>query len=51
MGWSIGLKYTQGFSQLVPSIITLGSMAGSLIFLSLALRHLPIGVAYAVWTG
>lgn len=51
MGWAIGLKYTQGFSQLVPSIVTLASMAASLVFLSLALRHLPIGIAYAVWTG
>ena len=45
--WAIGLKYTEGFSRLLPSILTLASMAGSII----ALRTLPIGTAYAVWTG
>ena len=49
--WAIGLKYTQGFSRLLPSILTLASMAGSIILLGMALRTLPIGTAYAVWTG
>lgn len=51
MGWAIGLKYTHGFSNLVPSILTLISMAASFLFLSLALRDLPISMAYAIWTG
>lgn len=51
MGFAISLKYTHGFSQLIPSIATLACMIGSLFFLSLALRHLPIGIAYAIWTG
>jgi quaternary ammonium compound-resistance protein SugE len=49
--WAIGLKYTEGFSRLLPSILTLASMAGSVILLGMALRTLPIGTAYAVWTG
>jgi quaternary ammonium compound-resistance protein SugE len=49
--WAIGLKYTEGFSRLVPSILTLAAMAGSIILLGLALKTLPIGTAYAVWTG
>ena len=48
---AIGLKYTEGFTRLVPSILTLGAMAGSIILLGLALKSLPIGTAYAVWTG
>ncbi|MFI5015619.1 MAG: quaternary ammonium compound efflux SMR transporter SugE [Hyphomicrobiales bacterium] len=51
VGWAIGLKYTQGFSRLAPSVLTLASMLLSLGLLSLALRTLPIGTAYAVWTG
>lgn len=51
MGWAVGLKYTHGFSNLVPSILTLISMAASFLFLSLALRALPISMAYAIWTG
>ena len=51
MGWAVGLKYTHGFSNLVPSILTLISMAASFLFLSLALRDLPISMAYAIWTG
>lgn len=51
MGWAVGLKYTHGFSRLMPSIFTLVAMAGSFIFLSLALRQLPISMAYAIWTG
>ena len=51
ISWAIGLKYTEGFTKLVPSILTLGAMAGSIILLGLALKSLPIGTAYAVWTG
>ncbi|BAC49309.1 molecular chaperone [Bradyrhizobium diazoefficiens USDA 110] len=49
--WAIGLKYTEGFTRLVPSVITLAAMAGSVILLGLALKSLPVGTAYAVWTG
>jgi quaternary ammonium compound-resistance protein SugE len=49
--WAIGLKYTQGFSRLWPSLGTLAAMAASFVFLSRALQALPVGTAYAVWTG
>lgn len=49
--WAVGLKYTAGFTRLLPSAITLAAMAGSVILLGLALRALPLGTAYAVWTG
>jgi quaternary ammonium compound-resistance protein SugE len=49
--WAIGLKYTDGFSKLAPSAVTLAAMAASLYFLSLALRSIPVGTGYAVWTG
>jgi quaternary ammonium compound-resistance protein SugE len=51
IGWAIGLKYTEEFSRLVPSLLTLTAMAGSVILLGVALKTLPIGTAYAVWTG
>ena len=51
IGWAIGLKYTEGFTRLVPSVLTLASMAASMALLGLALKTLPIGTAYAVWTG
>jgi quaternary ammonium compound-resistance protein SugE len=51
VAWAIGLKYTQEFSRLVPSLLTLASMAASIALLGLALKSLPIGTAYAVWTG
>ena len=51
VGWAIGLKYTEGFTRLVPSVLTLLSMLGSILLLGLALKTLPIGTAYAVWTG
>jgi quaternary ammonium compound-resistance protein SugE len=51
IGWAIGLKYTEGFSRLVPSVLTLVCMAGSIILLGLAVKTLPIGTAYAIWTG
>lgn len=51
IGWAIGLKYTDGFSKLWPSLWTLASMIVSLVFLEYALRTLPVGTAYAVWVG
>ncbi|SFU51671.1 quaternary ammonium compound efflux SMR transporter SugE [Pseudoduganella namucuonensis] len=51
IGWAVGLKYTEGFTRLLPSVATLGAMAGSVGLLGLALRELPLGTAYAVWTG
>ena len=50
-GWAIGLKYTEGFSRLWPSLLTLAAMVVSFVFLSLALKTLPVGTGYAVWTG
>ena len=49
--WAIGLKYTEGFSKPIPSIITIAAMAISFWLLSIAMRTLPIGTAYAIWTG
>ena len=51
IGWAIGLKYTNGFTRLVPTLLTVASMAVSLGLLGLALKTLPVGTAYAVWTG
>ena len=51
VGWAIGLKYTEGFSRLFPSLLTVSAMALSLALLGLALKSLPVGTAYAVWTG
>jgi quaternary ammonium compound-resistance protein SugE len=51
VGWAIGLKYTEGFTRLVPSVLTVGAMTLSIVLLGLALRALPVGTAYAVWTG
>ena len=51
VAWAVGLKYTAGFTKLVPSVLTLTAMAGSVGLLGLALRDLPLGTAYAVWTG
>ena len=51
VGWAVGLKYTEGFTRPLPTILTLVSMAASLGLLGLALRSLPLGTAYAVWTG
>ena len=51
IAWAIGLKYTEGWSRLWPSLITAVLMVASFYFLSLAVRTLPIGTAYAVWTG
>jgi quaternary ammonium compound-resistance protein SugE len=49
--WAVGLKYTEGFTKLVPTVLTLTAMAGSVGLLGLALRTLPLGTAYAIWTG
>jgi quaternary ammonium compound-resistance protein SugE len=49
--WAVGLKYTEGFTRLWPSLITAAGMVISLYLLSIALKQLPIGTAYAVWTG
>ncbi|MEQ1801118.1 MAG: quaternary ammonium compound efflux SMR transporter SugE [Gammaproteobacteria bacterium] len=51
IGWAIGLKYTDGFTRWLPSSLTIVAMAGSMWLLALALRSIPIGTAYAVWTG
>ncbi|HET8609037.1 MAG TPA: quaternary ammonium compound efflux SMR transporter SugE [Burkholderiales bacterium] len=51
IGWAIGLKYTEGFTRLWPSLWTVAAMAISVALLGIAVRQLPIGTAYAVWTG
>jgi quaternary ammonium compound-resistance protein SugE len=49
--WAIGLKYTNGFTALWPTLVTVAAMIVSLFFLALALREIPVGTGYAVWTG
>ena len=51
IGWAIGLKYTDGFSRLVPSVLPGGAMLVSIVLLGIALKTLPVGTGYAVWTG
>ena len=51
VGWAVGLKYTEGFTRLWPSVFVVASLALSMGLLGLALRTLPLGTAYAVWTG
>jgi len=51
VGWAIGLKYTEGFTRAVPSVLTLAAMAGSVFLLGLAMKSLPVGTSYAVWVG
>lgn len=51
IGWAIGLKYSEGFSRLLPSVLTVVSMGLSLWLLSIAMKSIPVGTAYAVWTG
>ena len=51
MGWAIGLKYTEGFTRFWPSVGTAISMVLSVVLLGWAMRSLPVGTAYAVWTG
>jgi len=49
--WTIGMKYSDGFTRLIPTIISVVGMLGSFIFLMYAVKHIPIGTAYAVWVG
>lgn len=51
IGWAIGLKYTMGWTRLYPSLLTAATMIASFYFLSIAVKTLPIGTAYSVWTG
>lgn len=51
IGWAIGLKYTEGFTRLWPSVGTAASMVASIVLLGLAMKSLPVGTAYAVWVG
>jgi len=51
VGWAIGLKYTEGFTRLMPSVLTIACMIASVALLGLSLKTLPVGTAYAVWTG
>lgn len=51
VGWAIGLKYTEGFTRLWPSVGTAGAMLASVLLLGVAMKELPVGTAYAVWTG
>ena len=50
-GWALGLKYSEGFTKLVPSVITIVLALGSFYLLSVAMKSLPVGTAYAVWVG
>ncbi len=51
VGWAIGLKYTEGFTRLWPSVLTLTAMTGSVVLLGVAMKTLPVGTSYAVWVG
>ena len=51
VGWAVGLKYSEGFTRLWPRVGTAAAMILSVVLLGIALRHLPLGSAYAVWTG
>ncbi|GMB82369.1 quaternary ammonium compound efflux SMR transporter SugE [Shinella zoogloeoides] len=51
IGWAIGLKYTDGFTRFVPTVLTAASMLVSIVLLGLAVKTLPMGTAYAIWTG
>ena len=51
IAWAVGLKYTEGFTRLVPSVLTAAAMLASILLLGVALKSLPLGTAYAVWTG
>ena len=51
VAWAVGLKYTEGFTRLWPSVLTALAMAASIGLLGLAMKHLPLGTAYAIWTG
>jgi quaternary ammonium compound-resistance protein SugE len=49
--WAVGLKYTEGFTRTVPSMITVAAMIASIVLLGIAMKQLPIGVAYGIWVG
>ena len=51
VGWAVGLKYTEGFTRPLPTLLTVASMAASLFLLGISLKSLPLGTAYAIWTG
>ena len=51
VSWAIGLKFSHGFSKLLPSVLTVAGMIFSFVFLSMALKKLPLSIAYAIWTG
>ncbi|SKY03215.1 quaternary ammonium compound efflux SMR transporter SugE [Mycobacteroides abscessus] len=51
VGWAIGLKYTEGFTRLWPTVGTVGSMIISIALLGIAMKSLPVGTAYAIWVG
>lgn len=51
IGWAVGLKYTEGFTRVTPTLLTIASMTASVVMLGLAVRTLPMGTAYAIWTG
>ncbi|MBB2495774.1 quaternary ammonium compound efflux SMR transporter SugE [Aquipseudomonas ullengensis] len=51
VGWAVGLKYTDGFTRPIPTLLTVGAMIVSLALLGLAMKELPLGTAYAIWTG
>jgi quaternary ammonium compound-resistance protein SugE len=51
IGWAVGLKYTEGFSRFWPSVGTVAAMVGSFVLLAQALKTIPVGTGYAVWTG
>ena len=51
ISWAVGLKFTHGFTRIAPSVLTVAGMILSFYFLSLALKNLPLGSAYAIWTG
>ncbi|WP_421153380.1 quaternary ammonium compound efflux SMR transporter SugE [Aeromonas dhakensis] len=51
VAWAIGLQYTDGFSRPLPTLLTLSAMGVSVLLLAMAVKQLPLGTAYAVWTG
>lgn len=51
VGWAIGLKYTEGFTRVWPSVFTLAAMTASVVLLGMAMKSLPVGTSYAVWVG
>lgn len=51
ISWAVGLKFSHGFTQIIPSVLTVICMIASFYFLAVALKNLPLGTAYAIWTG